>query len=287
MSSMENTPINPEAAKTMDDIFGARKVDLTAGDSFQPLEEVQAAFEHKDEASPVKPAGFKPKAPKGQTARIDSATQQNVIVEDTVTPQRLKALEDAIRVLKAGQNGVKMSNAPKKPAPIDFTKISEADVFDLEIPIEAIDHGTPEYLTVNLKDKNYVARWVHKAPRRLGPMKAVGWTFITKEDLEDSTVIEFAMDENGLYRYDDVIAMKCTKASYFGQLRKNHERTLAQSNPKALHKRAQSAVQAAMNLPENIGLNEKTGHRDTSRAGDFDVYSKSNKLEVYEPLAQD
>jgi hypothetical protein len=276
MSNPEN--IDPGAAQSMDDIFGVRKVDLEHDDSFKALEEVQNAFEHKETvAETSRPAGFQRKTPKTQGVSVDSAApQQEVVTEDKVTPERLAALEDAIRTLKAGQNGVRMRSAPVKPAPLDFTKLTESDVFDLDIPIEAVDHSVPEYLIVNLKDKNYVARWVHKAPRRLGPMKANGWTFITKEDLEDETIIEFAMDENGLYRYDDVIAMKCQKQKYFGQLRKNHERALAQVNPKLLHQKAKNAVEGALKQAPAGGKQGKS----------YQDYVNAGQLEVYEPLSQ-
>jgi hypothetical protein len=101
-------------------------------------------------------------------------------------------------------------------------------------------------------------------------MKAQGWTFVTKDDLATKLKIDLDTDENGVFRFDDVILMKCEKAKYYGMLRRNHERTLAQVNPKTAHITAKAQVQ-------------KDLASTSDGAGEYQRYTSLGKLEVYVP----
>lgn len=280
MSNLENTSPTPEV-KSMDDIFGASdagNMDLASqiADEFEnkpvaPPPQVKSTFQLKQ---PLKKQVGQTEVKEAKTDTKVNISQEVVIPEkDEVTVERLKALEKQIKELLKGQNGVKVTKAPENPEPIDFTKISEEDVYDLDVPIEAISHDIPDFLTVDLKDKNYAARWIHKTPRRLGPMLAKGWTYVEEQDLVDATTLKETVDENGHFRFDDVILCKCPKVKYFGQLRANHERAMNMVNSRRHHQKAKEAVQGALiNAP-------KTG-KPGKNARD---YIAENKLEVYVP----
>lgn len=263
--------------KSMDDIF--KKPDEIEPES-QDLnaEQITTIFENGDKTEVKTAPKFQPKLPKNQNV----ISEPVIPVKDEVTDQRIMALENEIRKLVAGQNGVKIGKEPKKLTPIDFSKISENDIYTVssetgsfEVPIEAIDHELPEYLKVDLKDQSYSARWIHKTARRLGPMLASGWTYVSLEDLESDSAVRLkdTIDENGHIKFDDVILCKCPKVKYFGQLRRNHMRAVAQVDPKRHHELSKKAVEGALASAAPGGRDSK-GYRQ---------YVQENKLEVFIP----
>lgn len=285
MSSSNFEPLDNSQAASMDDIFGVQKIDLeSAQDEFAGKEpdlkaifpEVKAETKVEEKPKPV----FQPKLTKAQQekqhekvetapAKVKEPGEDVEIPEDKVTPEMLKAMESTILKLLSGQNGVKIGKAPAKPVQLDFSKLSENDVYDLDVPIPVIDHGVPDYLNVELKDKNYAARWVHKTPRRLGPMKAMGWTPVVEEDIENLDSLKDTKDESGFFRYDDVILMRIPKQKLFGLLRRNYERTRQQVSSAKL----KAGVTEALTKAPAGGSNKKTAAE----------YMQHNQLEVYIP----
>jgi hypothetical protein len=185
--------------------------------------------------------------------------------------QRIQELEKSLKAMEQQRvNLIPGPPPPVKRTALDYSKLDEKDIFNLDIPIEVIDHDMPDYVKVELKDTSYVARWVNKNPRRLGPMKARGWDFVKPEDLATKLKIDLNVDENNQFRFDDVILMKCEKARYFGMLRANHERALLQVNAKEAHKVAKTRVQNDLaTTPDGAGTYQK--------------YTNEGKLEVYAP----
>lgn len=201
---------------------------------------------------------------------VEDYTAQE-ITETEILTNKIAQMEEAIRVLMRGRDGVKLTNQQvPKPKPVDWNKMTELQVFDLDVPIETFGHDLPDYMNVKLKDNNFSLRWVQKMPRRLGPMKAKGFTFVRKEDIEGELNIAIEEDENGVIRFDDVILMKIPKQQYFGMLRANHERALKMVDPKAAHKTAAARV-----------INDMKSSEDG--AGAYDKYAGAKKLAVFTP----
>lgn len=126
------------------------------------------------------------------------------------------------------------ADAPVPPKPpesqakeIDWSKVSESEVFDLSVAIPAIEHDLPDYMNVQLVDKNYVPRWTHKLPQNLGPKLAAGYQYVTKEDLDTRYPIPLLFDGEGHYCFADVVLLKIHKSRYYPALRRNHEKTMA------------------------------------------------------------
>lgn len=272
-STPDFTPITPEAASSMDDIFGVQKIDLedTQNEFAGKEPDLKAMFPEQKEVKPK--TSFQPKLTKAQQEKLEAEKHKEEevidIPEDKVTPARLKALEEAIKQIASGVNGVKIGKVPEKPVQLDFSKLTEDDVYDLNVPVPVIDHGVPDYLNVELRDKNYAARWVHKTPRRLGPMKAMGWTPVGVEDIENIEMLKDTLDESGFFRYDDVILMKIPKQKLFGLLRRNYERTRNQVSSAKLKA---GVTEALMKTPAGGG-NKMTAKE----------YMDRNQLEVYVP----
>jgi len=215
-------------------------------------------------AAPAQPA-FKPF--KG-TPLSDVVIQPKPAAKAEPTPEaeRLANVEKMISQLLADTSKTVRIAMPTKE--LDYSKLDESAVYDLSIPIIAIEHGLPESMKVELQDPNYVARWVHVHPQRLGGMKAVGFTTVTREDLAVDLNLSIEPDENGAYRYVDTILMKISKAKYFGQLRRNHQNAVNAVRPDNAHAAGKQAI-------ENYLQTE--GGADAAR------YMNDQKLSVYTP----
>ena len=199
-------------------------------------------------------------------AKIAAAHEAAPIPPDAATTDRVSQLEAAVQALLLGTK--RTSEPARVLEPLDFARLDESAAYDLSIPIVAIDHGLPESMKVELEDPNYVPRWVHTHPKRLGPMKAVGFTIVTEQDLAKDLNLEIEVDENGAYRYSDVILMKIPKIKYFGALRRNHETAVRAVNTENAH-------QAGKKMIEDY-LEEKGGNAYTEA-------HNQKRLNVYTP----
>ena len=170
---------------------------------------------------------FKPKFTKKETASEEHEQQQTASVDFNIDA-RIKQLEKQLEEAIASLGGdVKLKSPTKKPVKLDYAKLKESDIYDLDIPIPVITHELPDTMLLSLKDPNYVGRWVSVNAHRLGSMKAIGFSFITTEDFDKELILAIEPDENGWYRYNDVVAMKIPKEKYYSAIRRNHIRAMA------------------------------------------------------------
>lgn len=193
--------------------------------------------------------------------------------EQETLENRIAELEATLRELSkpAGVGGVRVTKI-EKPKPLDFTKLNENDVYDLNIPIVAIDHQVPDLTKVTLRDPNYVARYISMHPGRLGPMKAAGFTYVTPADIE-FLELDIKPNENGYFQFIDVVLMKCDKVKYYGALRANYLRARSATNPAMLHKQMQAqTAKAIAEMPDPEGRTHKK---------DAQKYMLEDKLSVY------
>lgn len=220
---------------------------------------------------------FKPKVPLKKSEAIGEAVVKDQIQTDDADENiRLRLLEinREIEKLKQAKNGVKLAPSSEKRV-IDYSKLKESDVFDLDVPIEAIVHDLPDSTLINLRDPIYIGRWVNINPMNMGKRKAAGFTFVTKEDLSDGTLMmDLEEDENGHYRYNDVVAMKIQKERYFGALRANHLRAMAVVNRKKAQEVGKRVAQAELEKGVDPDTNLSYGR-------DYKKYAAENKMEVY------
>ena len=195
--------------------------------------------------------------------------------EAQTAEDRIKALEDMIMTLREGLSGVKVvQSGPQRK--LDFSQLSELDVYDLSTPIETIEHQYEDYSEIQLKDPNYIARWVNINPIRMGQMKVFGFTYVTEEDLASPLGMDLQLDENGVYRNFDVVAMKAPKEKYFKALRTNYLRALAQTQQKKVHELAQQVTeQAIMNgtADNKAPVGQAVEYQKRKAAGQLNIYS--------------
>lgn len=158
-----------------------------------------------------------------------------------------------------------------KVAITDFSNLTMDDVYDLSVPIEAKPFMSADVLSIKLKDTNYEARWVNKNPQNLGDKIAKGFTYITPQDLQQGTVeaIKTSLDASGHYSFNDVVAMKIDKATYYRALRAAHERAVATTNVATARKRAAEQANGYMNKSDF--------------SSDYQAARSQRKMDFYDP----
>ena len=162
------------------------------------------------------------------------------MTEPTKTPaQPANPAFDQIKQLLQDVSELKTKVAEKQAKPgaaaasevkavkIDWSKITEADIANLDIPIPVIEQETPEYLSVHLKDQTYVPRWIHKLPERLGVCLATGYSYVEEADLDLNYPHPLLFDESGHYSHGDVVCLKILKERYYGAIKRNYLKTMA------------------------------------------------------------
>lgn len=200
-------------------------------------------------------------------------------LDETFTPEQVVALSKAIEAATRKKIAEATYNAhmegqvlPKNVTPItDFSNLSMDSVYDLSIPIEAKEFMSADALTILLKDTNYEARWVNKNPQNLGSKIAKGFTYIEPRDLQDGieSAIQASKDAQGHFVFDDVVAMKIDKATYYRALRAAHLRAVATTNEVKARERAAKSANAYM--------------QQSDVSADYNSASSARKMVFYDP----
>ena len=143
---------------------------------------------------------------------------------------------------QATKKEVVVEGKKKEVTEIDWTKVEEKDVFDLSVPIPAIEQEVPDYLNVHVQDKNYLTRWIHKLPERLGTCLVSGYSYVTAGDLDPRYPMALQPDSEGHYCYSDVVCLKILKSRYFAAIRRNYEKTMAVHGKNSVHSKVGQQV---------------------------------------------
>jgi hypothetical protein len=177
--------------------------------------------------------------------------------------------ENEMRATAANLKNAQMTTQDKV-TDIDFSKMSEKDIYDLSVHIPTYTHELPDYLQVKISDGNYVTRWVNSNSATLGQRIAQGWTYVKAEDLAQKLNVAIEPNENGVFKYVDVVLMKLHKSKYFGMLRANHVRGENMVKPDSAHRFGRAEA-------ENM-LSEDPGYRAVKAAGTMEVYAPGLKI---------
>jgi len=157
-----------------------------------------------------------------ETATKETTALPKATASTTPTADVEAAVKKILANMK--QNQVEAAK-PKEP---DWSKVTDADVGNLDFYIPVIEHETPEYLTVQLKDDNYLAIWAFKDQRRTGQLLAEGYEYIKPEHFHPNFKVPLLMDSNGTYSYGDLICVRVHKSIIFGKRRKAFELSVRQ-----------------------------------------------------------
>ena len=196
----------------------------------------------------------------------------------------IKNLDDDMMVVfakRVQEHIQEETQAKTKPRPqwvTDFSVLHEQNVFDLNTPIQAIDHQIPEYLDIKLKDPNFAPRWIQTSSKNLGTKRSQGWAYITSDDLAEELKVEIEEDSSGHYVYIDTVAMKIPKAKLYSQLRSNYLRAIQLTQQSKLHERMKSAIEDE--------ITNASDERGNPLGESFNYYKEKNAMNVYSPLAK-
>lgn len=245
--------------------------------------ERQIKSEVEDMTSDLRGDNWKPfvKAP----IHVEPSHAAAAIMQDgsVLTPAQMIAISHAVQEATAEAIANSKFNpnlaaqvVPKSAVTItDFSNLTLDDVYDLSVNIEAKAFMSADVLKIDLKDTNFEARWVNKNPQRLGSMLAKGFTYVTENDLLKPLQAEIALDAQKHYSYDDVVAMKIDKATYYSALRAAHIRAIATTNQANAIKRAANSANQFMQHSDNDNPNY--------RPADFNSAKATKKMEFYDP----
>lgn len=195
----------------------------------------------------------------------------------SLTPEQVKAIsEETAKIFKQHiadakfepQLKAQVLTKDKVKVITDFSNLSEADIYNLDLALEAKPFMDADVLKLTLKDSHYVARWVNKMPMNLGMMLARGFTYIEAGDLLENIAMEVTKDAEDHYSYHDVVAMKIDKTTYWKALRDAHQKAASRIN----------AVQA-----QTSGENEAASYmRQTSGHG-YEEAKNAGLVKFYRP----
>lgn len=215
--------------------------------------------------TPIEPAKFAFVKPKVHVEGTTSVEEISLTPEQVIAVSKLVEEQTRKAIRESKYNGTLDAQIlPKSQTPItDFSKMTMDDVYDLSIPIEAKAFMSADVLKIDLKDSNYEARWVNKNPQNLGDKIAKGFTYITAQDLQSSDAIQTSLDASGHYCFNDVVAMKIDKATYYRALRAAHERAVATTDQSRARQKAAATANSFMSQSDvgsdyrNASVNKK------------------------------
>ena len=159
------------------------------------------------------------------TATAQNTPQPPPASTATLTEAQIADLLEKVSKLEAKVDAAPLAVPAVADAPIDWAKVTENQIFDLNFYIPVIEHELPEYMTVHLKDNNYVPRWANRSPRRLGPMMASGYEYVKSEHWDSNYPQILSFDGEGHLVMDDVVLLRVHKSRYYSALRRTHQKS--------------------------------------------------------------
>jgi hypothetical protein len=144
-----------------------------------------------------------------------------VLPASTVASMTPAQLEETVRNILAGavKTGAVREPPPAEP---DWSKVDERAATDLsrDMYIPVIEHDVPQYLDIRLADPEYIAVWVNRNPIRISEKKAEGYELVEERHLAKNYPVPLKFDSEGMYVYEDVVAMRVHKRIIFGKRRR-------------------------------------------------------------------
>ena len=177
---------------------------ITSNPVVEALKAAQGTAQPATKPAPVEAKGISPELASMMAQILE--LKQKVDAKDRVAAQRI---------------------VDAAPPAIDWTKIEEKDIINLDLNIPVIEQEVPEFMNVVLKDKNYITRWVHQMGQRLGVCLASGHTYVSQEDMDPNYPKFLNFDTNGHYSFGDVVCLRILKSRYYPAIKANYMKTMA------------------------------------------------------------
>lgn len=186
-----------------------------------------AAQQQVEEGAKSSAASLPPASAPSSTANL-TAEQIEQMIEQVLGT---KAKEARAAKLDAEFNA--------KPPEPNWAFLTEREALDISNPlsIPVIEHEVPAYMDIRIADPEYLVVWANRDQRRLGQLLAEGYEFLKKEHIASDFPLPLKFDSEGMYTYQDVIAMRVHKRIILGKRRRVVEQSYAQlRGPQALAK---------------------------------------------------
>lgn len=152
----------------------------------------------------------------------------------SVSPAQVAATPELEKQVEAVLSKIRTANAnAAQPQEPDWSKITERDAYNPAIYIPVVEHDTPDYMNIKLKDAEYEVVWASKDQRRLGQLMAEGYDFLRPEHMHPEFKMPLLFSSDGSYEYIDVVALRVHKRILYGKRRRALEisqRQLKNSN---------------------------------------------------------
>jgi len=152
-----------------------------------------------------------------QAKQIATAVSEATSSPSSNTADLEKVIEG---ILKKNRAAAVAAAQPQEP---DWSKITEADSYNMQMYIPVIDHDLPDYMNMKLKDPEFECVWASTDNRRIGQLLAEGYEYLKPEHIHPEFKIPLPFDSEGHYMYVDVVCMRVHKRILYGKRRRGLE----------------------------------------------------------------
>lgn len=166
-------------------------------------------------ADVVAPGTKLPISPSKPAPDVTTKALADAIANAGVPMSKLEEQIEAILNRKKAEHAEAMR--PKEP---DWKSLSENEAYAPDVYIPVIEHDIPDYMNIKLKDTEYEPVWASRDQRRVGQLQAEGYEFIKPEHMATDFKLPLLFNSEGMYVYQDVIAMRVHKRILFGKRRR-------------------------------------------------------------------
>lgn len=179
----------------------------------------------------------------GEFQPAEPSIDQRLAEELSLGGMTPESLEAVIAGVLAKQKAEKIASGQLKEP--DYATLTEQDAYNPALYIPVIDHEVPEYMNIELVDKEYGVVWANRDQRRVSMLLAEGYELLKPEHIARNFKLPLKF-ESDAYVYQDVIAMRVHKRILFGKRRKVQELSRNQLNPKAANLTKRGETQPAL-----------------------------------------
>lgn len=127
-------------------------------------------------------------------------------------------LEQKIKEVLAKNKAERVAAA--KPEEPDWAAMTEQDAMNPAQYIPVIEHDIPDYMNIKLADSEYEVVWSNRDQRRVGQLMAEGYELLKKEHVAKDFSLPLLFNSEGLYVYQDVIALRVHKRILYSKRRR-------------------------------------------------------------------
>jgi hypothetical protein len=156
----------------------------------------------------------------GTTGGVREQPTEAAKIASVVTDKSISAIELEAQIEQILKKKKAAHIEAQKPREPDWASLTELDAYRQDVYIPVINHEIPDYMNIKLKDTSYDVVWANRDQRRLGQLLAEGYELLKPEHLHSDFKHPLEFNSEGMYIYQDVVAMRVHKRILYGKRRK-------------------------------------------------------------------